>query len=133
MGDDMSARTPDGQLWRSDTLRCLIVLFSSPVQHREAENVLEKAASLSVKGHTVTIFLLGDGVYSASMPLSLPGASDVVAGFAGLAGVNITGCSTCAAMRGVSTVIKNARMGGLEDLVEEIETADAVFNYTAEE
>ncbi len=129
----MCARCPAGPLWRSSIVRCLFILFSSPVQHREAEYVLEKAAALSGEGHTVSVFLLGDGTYNASMPLSRKGAAEVVAGFAGLGGVNIICCSTCSAMRGVSTLIEKAKMGGLEDLVEEIETADAIFSYTAEE
>jgi sulfur relay (sulfurtransferase) complex TusBCD TusD component (DsrE family) len=114
-------------------LHCLILLFSSPIQHREAEHVLEKARTLSAAGHTVTIFLLGDGVYNASAQLAKPGGAEVVAGFAGLNGVRITGCSTCFAMRSVNAEIPGAKIGGLEDLVDEIESADAVLNYTAEE
>ena len=130
---DTCAPHPAGRLKRSDNLRCLLLLFSSPVQHREAEHVLEKARTLSAAGHTVSIFLLGDGVYNASARLAEPGGAEVVAGFAGLTGVRLEGCSTCSAMRGVHTAIPGAKIGGLEDLVDAIENADAVFNYTAEE
>ncbi len=114
-------------------VHCLIILFSSPVQHREAEYAVRKAKMLRGAGHTVSMFLLGDGVYSASKPPSLKGGADVVADMAGLGDVGIVACSTCSAIRGVVTVISNAKIGGLEDIVQEIEAADMIFNYTAEE
>jgi sulfur relay (sulfurtransferase) complex TusBCD TusD component (DsrE family) len=129
----MCALLTDGHVRNDMAPRVLVILFSSPVQHREAEMARDRALSLIAAGYSVSLFLLGDGVYNASEMLLHPGSAGVVSSFAQMVGADIVCCSTCLAMRGVQNLIGTARKGGLEDLVDEMEEADIILNYTAEE
>ncbi len=129
----MCAPRTDGHVRNNMESQFLIILFSSPVQHREAESARDRAQSLMAAGKKVSIFLLGDGVYNASEELIQPGNPGVVSSFAQMEEADIVCCSTCLAMRGVNRLIGTARKGSLEDLVDKMEKADIILNYTAEE
>jgi len=85
------------------------------------------------RGNRVEVFLIGDGVYNSYAALATPKGAPVVFALSQLQGLRITACSTCAGMRGAGELIRNARLGTLEDLTEEMERADVILSYTGEE
>ena len=112
-----------------------ILLFASPVQHRMAETAVSLADSAGRLGHTVTVFLLGDAVYCTSRALAVANAEGVAHRFEGLpSSVALVNCSTCARFRGLGddALIRNARNGTLEDLVELLGTSDRFLALTGE-
>jgi sulfur relay (sulfurtransferase) complex TusBCD TusD component (DsrE family) len=112
-----------------------ILLFASPVQHRSAETAVRLAETAAGKGHSVTLFLLADGVYCSSRALLSAPEETVVHRFARLPpSVSVINCSTCARFRGLEddSLISVARNGTLEDLVELLSSADRFLAFTGE-
>lgn len=110
-----------------------ILLFASPVQHRMAHTAADLADAAGRQGHHVSIFLLGDAVYCTALALERGDPEGVVHRFAGLpASVALVNCSTCARFRGLDdeALIRNARNGTLEDLVELLKDSDRFLALT---
>jgi len=111
-------------------MRFLCILFTSPVQNRNVDDMIHFAERAGSLGQHITIFMIGDGVYCASAVTAESGRGSSVSRLSRLVGADLICCSTCAAARGVTRLIPNARFGTLEDLNEGIACADAVLNYT---
>ncbi|MEM3670605.1 MAG: DsrE family protein [Thermoprotei archaeon] len=109
----------------------LILLFTSPVQHRNAEKALSLAKAFSEAGDAVKVFLLGDGVYNGSN-LFLSRFPDSAAGqLTELPSVNVAACTTCVKTRCVDLSPKVFE-GGLEDLCEYVEQSEITISLTSE-
>lgn len=112
-----------------------ILLFASPVQHRVAETALGLADSAAKDGQRTTVFLLGDAVYCSSRAIAEADPEGVAARFAALPeSVDLVNCSTCARFRGLrdETLVRNARNGTLEDLVELLDQSDRFLALTGD-
>lgn len=112
-----------------------LLLFVSPVQHRAADTVVDLAETAAAAGHSVSVFLLGDGVYLASRSLLTAPEEGAVHRLARLGDrVEVVSCSTCARFRGLreDDLVPNARSGTLEDLVDLFGSADRLLSFTGE-
>lgn len=112
-----------------------LLLFSSPIQHRGPETAVTIAEAAAAEGHSVSVYLLADGVYCTSRALLDAPEPTVVHRFRALPrSVELVNCVTCARFRGLGdgALLENARNGTLEDLVERITSADAFLAFTGE-
>ncbi|HWQ55598.1 MAG TPA: DsrE family protein, partial [Bryobacteraceae bacterium] len=84
----------------------LFVLNDAPAASERDYNALRLATSLAEnRDHTVTVFLLGDGVLAAVAGQSVPeGAPDIpwMLRRLGAGGTRILACGTCMDQRGVT-------------------------------
>ena len=112
-----------------------MLLFASPVQHRIVETAVDLAAAAARQGHSVTMFLLADGVYCSSRALLSAPEESVLHRIAGLpASVELVNCGTCARFRGLDedALLPHARNGTLEDLVDLLSDCDRFLGLTGE-
>ena len=112
-----------------------VLLFASPIQHRTAETALGLVEAAARQGHSATVFLLGDAVYLASRALADADPEGVVRRFEALpASVELVSCTTCARFRGLrdESLVRNARSGTLEDLVDLIGSSDRFLSLTGD-
>lgn len=114
-------------------MRAAVLIFSSPVQHKNTEHALEVIRLLVEQGGNVSVFLLGDGVYNSLRKIAVSGVDNAASSLSQL-GVTVVNCSTCARLRGIAEgdLIAGAKNGSLDDLVEFVEGADVVLSFTEE-
>jgi sulfur relay (sulfurtransferase) complex TusBCD TusD component (DsrE family) len=123
----------EGRLGGCKRLNVAVLIFSSPVQHRNTEHALDVIRLLVEQGGSVNVFLLGDGVYNSQRKIADSGVDNAASSLSQLR-VTVVNCSTCARLRGIveEDLIGGAKNGSLEDLVEFVENADIVLSFTEE-
>lgn len=112
-------------------MEILMLLFTTPVQHRNTERALMLAKSFVEAGDKVHVFLLGDGVYNGSSALISGEPAEAAAQLLSLPSVTVTACITCVKARRIS-LSPGVSAGGLDDLSEQLERCDTAISLTSE-
>jgi sulfur relay (sulfurtransferase) complex TusBCD TusD component (DsrE family) len=105
------------------------VLTKSPLQSRFGETVNRLSLALLNAGHTVSVFLFLDGVFSAVPALNHPGDR-----FEELLekGVRFMACKTSARQRGLldaASFIRGVKIAGLSDLADLLGGTDRLITF----
>jgi tRNA 2-thiouridine synthesizing protein D len=112
----------------------VIFLATTPYGAENASTALRLAAAALAKGHRVTLFASGDGVYLAQIGQHPSGLPDTAADLSRLieAGLEVQLCGTCLRFRGLGRelLVDGAAPSSLKNLFTAVAGADVFLSLT---
>ena len=116
--------------------KLLLFITQSPFQHESYDHATDIARNALERGHTVSIYLMMDGVYGPQStqngePFNMKSISEQLADLTEK-GANVSTCRVCMELRGVKdeTIPEGVDIGGLYDFSEMISESDVIISFT---
>ena len=115
--------------------RLTVLICDSPFHHESVDEALEISREALKQGHSVELFLMMDGVYSAykkqsGEPFKVEAVHERLKNLVN-SGARVNCCRVCMELRGLTEeeIPEGVELSGLFDLSESIAEADTVLTF----